>query len=677
MRHVSIPRKRLASALTLLCLLFCPGVVMAQGEADQDVMSLSIEELARAKVFSASRHLEDSRKAPSAVSIITAEEIARYGWRTLADALASLRGFYTAYDRTYSYLGVRGFLRPGDYNSRILLLVNGHRVNDNVYDSAMIGSEFPLDLDLIERIEIVRGPSSSLFGTNAIFGVINVITRPPSGGAVIEASGDTSSFLGRSGRLTTSFQKGGWSALLSGSLYRSAGQSQLFFPEIAAADNNTGLAEDVDGDRFAHAFADLRYGNFRIQSLYGSRMKIIPIAPFGTNSNDPGTRTTDTRGYFDLSYHRQFSSRTNLDLRTYYDAYRYYGTYAYGGTDSPGRYLNFDMGIADWSGADATVGHQIGRHRITAGADYQYSFRVDQETYDAGASPILDDHHAPWLVAVYGETELNLVPKLSIRAGGRFDWFYSFGGALSPRLALVYSVNSRTTLKYIFGRAFRAPNVYESYYADGVSLTKPSLPLNPEHIGSHELVFERSLTSWLGLTADGFYNSMTNLIEQQPDPASGLTHFVNVGRDRGRGVEVELEARRTSGLSARASYTLADARDSIHDVRLANSPLNKAKLNAAIPLWRRAFAGLELLYSSTQKSYQGTRVPSSLLTNVTFSTKPLWGRWEFSASCYNTFDYRWFAPAGPELRQAEIQQDGRSYRFKVSYRLPIGRERHN
>ena len=72
--------------------------------------------------------------------------------------LRSVRGFYTAYDRDYTYLGVRGFLRSGDYNSRILLMVNGHRLNDKVYDSAQIGTEFPLDLNLIDHIEIVRGP---------------------------------------------------------------------------------------------------------------------------------------------------------------------------------------------------------------------------------------------------------------------------------------------------------------------------------------------------------------------------------------------------------------------------------------------------------------------------------------------------------------------------------------
>src|SRR5437868_2025922 len=384
-------RHWLGASLALVWLVLCSCVLHGQTSADQDLTNLSIETLAKVKVFSASRHLEESKQAPSAVTVITAEEITRYGWRTLGDVLNSVRGFYTAYDRNYTYLGIRGFMRPGDYNGRILLLINGHRVNDNVYDSAFIGTEFPLDLDLIDRIEIVRGPSSSLFGTNAVFGIINVITRKPNAGMAVEASGDNTSFVGRTGRLTASLRKGQLSALTSGSLYRSAGQSRLFFPEFATPDTNNGFARDVDGDRSAQTFTDVSYGNFRLQGAFSSRLKIVPTGSYDTNFNDPGTRTTDTRGYVDIAYHRSLSSATDLDLRVYYDAYRYSGTYAYGGTNSPDRYLNFDLGAADWMGVEGVVGHQIGRDRITVGSDYEHNIRIDQKTWDAGAVPVVDD----------------------------------------------------------------------------------------------------------------------------------------------------------------------------------------------------------------------------------------------------------------------------------------------
>ena len=146
--------------LTLLGLLLVPASgLLAQSQSDQDLTSLDIQQLSQLKVYSASRHLEDVRDAPSSVTIVTGEEIRRYGWRTLADVLGSLRGFYTSNDRNYTYLGVRGFLRPGDFNSRILLLLNGHRLNESLYDSAYYGNDFPIDLDLIDRIEVVRGPA--------------------------------------------------------------------------------------------------------------------------------------------------------------------------------------------------------------------------------------------------------------------------------------------------------------------------------------------------------------------------------------------------------------------------------------------------------------------------------------------------------------------------------------
>jgi iron complex outermembrane receptor protein len=84
---------------------------------------------------------------------------------------------YVTNDRNFSYIGTRGFSKPGDYNSRILLLVNGHRVNDNVFGQAEIGAEFGLDPAVFERVEIIRGPSSSLYGDSAFFAVVNVITR--------------------------------------------------------------------------------------------------------------------------------------------------------------------------------------------------------------------------------------------------------------------------------------------------------------------------------------------------------------------------------------------------------------------------------------------------------------------------------------------------------------------
>src|SRR5579864_9647263 len=159
-----------------------------------DLTSQSLEDLMNMQVYSASKHLQSTSEAPSSVTVITADEIQRYGYRTLADILQTVRGFFVTYDRDYSSVGVRGFARPGDYNTRILLLVDGHRLNDNVFDEAMIGTEFPVDIDLIERVEVIRGPVSSLYGSNALFAVVNVITKRGDDLKGLEVSSEAGSF---------------------------------------------------------------------------------------------------------------------------------------------------------------------------------------------------------------------------------------------------------------------------------------------------------------------------------------------------------------------------------------------------------------------------------------------------------------------------------------------------
>ena len=147
----------------------------------EDLLTVHID-----SVYSSSKFEQKVTEAPASVTIVSAEEIQKFGYQTLADVLRDIRGFYVTYDRNYSYLGFRGYSQPGDYNSRVQLLVDGHLLNDDLYDQALLGTEFPLDLDLIDRIEVVRGPGAVMWGPNAVNGVINIITK--SAGATKGAS---------------------------------------------------------------------------------------------------------------------------------------------------------------------------------------------------------------------------------------------------------------------------------------------------------------------------------------------------------------------------------------------------------------------------------------------------------------------------------------------------------
>jgi len=210
-----------------------PVRVLAQDkQAPPDLFEASMEDLMKVdidSVYAASGYRQKVTEAPASITIITSDDIRKYGYRTLADILSNVPGFYISYDRNYSYVGIRGFGRPGDYNSRILLLVDGHLLNDNVYDQALIGTEFPIDVDLIDRVEVIRGPNSSLYVANAFLGVINVITKRARNSRNLTASAELASYGTFKTRVTYSNRfRDGLELLLSGSFYDSRPREAVF-----------------------------------------------------------------------------------------------------------------------------------------------------------------------------------------------------------------------------------------------------------------------------------------------------------------------------------------------------------------------------------------------------------------------------------------------------------------
>lgn len=295
---------RIRAALwLLLAAMFFAGSAAGQDQKQADLGGLSIEDLAKVKVesvYGASKFLQKASDVPSSVTVVTAEQIQKYGYRTLADVLKSVRGFYVINDRNYSYVGARGFSRPGDVNARILFLVDGHRVNENIFDGAYVGTEFPVDIDLIERIEVTRGPSSSVYGAGAFVAVVNVITKRGRDLNASEVSPEAGSLNSYKGRMTYGNRlDNGFETLASGSFYNSQGHKNLFFPEFNSPATNNAIAANADGDQSYNFFADFIYRDFDIHLVDASRTKHIPTASFGTVFNDPNTRTTDARAWAD------------------------------------------------------------------------------------------------------------------------------------------------------------------------------------------------------------------------------------------------------------------------------------------------------------------------------------------------------------------------------------------
>ncbi len=620
------------------------------------------------EVVSASKFPQRLTEAPASVTVVTAADIKDYGHRTLADVLRSIRGLHVSYDRNYSYLGVRGFSRPGDYNTRVLLLVDGYRFNDNIYDQASIGSEFPIDIDLIERVEFVPGPGSSVYGGNAFFGVVNIITKRGADIGGTEVAGSAGSHGTGTGRATFGRRlDNGADLMLSMTDHRSRG-SDHFYPEFVPLGVADGMARGLDDDRYRQLFARFSYRGWTLQAVHGERNKSVPTAPYGTAPGVEGTRTTDVNTYLDMKYSGTPAAGAELTGRLYYGRYAFDGAYIY---DAPPLYRNRDAVRGDWWGAEAKmVSTAIDRHKLVFGAEYQKDMRQRQKNFDELPYALnLDDRRSGDRAGIYLQDEIVLHDKLRLNAGLRYDHASGFGGIFNPRIGLIAEPAERTHVKLLYGTAYRAPNAYERFYAvPGPGGQKTNPDLRPERIRTGELAVEHLVHDGFRVGGSVFRYAIEDHINSVVDPADGLTVFRNIDRVRAVGFGVEAEHVWAWGARLRASYSHQRAQDA-SGARLTNSPRHLAKLNASAPLpggWLRA--GAELQYTGPRRTLAG-ETGGFWLGNLNLSAERLAPGLDVSLGVYNLFNRRYADPGGTEHVQDTIEQDGRSIRLKLRYRF--------
>lgn len=658
----------MAVAATAIALIGMAMAPCTEAQDERPSRSDAGEEALFAEVPSvtgASRYEQDPREAPASITVITQDEIHRSGYRTLADVLNNVRGFFTTYDRNYAYLAVRGFTVPGDYNTRVLMLVDGHRLNDNVVDGAHVGTEAPLDLSVVDRVEIIRGPSSSLYGTNAFYAVINLVTRQGRAlqGGEIHAEGATfGSYRARTlyGRRLL----GGIELLAGGGYYRSGGPD-LYFGEFDAPGTNSGRAVGVDGDRAGDGFVKLVYGGWTFEGGVQGRRKTVPTASFGTVFDDPRLSTSDSRAFGFARYDHTFTRLSRLSVKLGFDRYRYGGSYPYGGA------LSRDYVKGDWASLETQYVRPIGtRHKLVAGTELRLNTRQDQGVYDENPFvTYLDDQRHSHVWAAFLQDEFHITQALLVNAGLRHDHYQTFGGTTNPRAAFIYNLDASTTLKALYGRAFRAPTFYELYYQDGGQTQKTSPALRPETVSSFEVVAEHQFSTRLRGSVSAYHSDASALIRLTTDPADSLLVFGNVSRVRSDGAEIEAHA--TFGaLETRSSYAFQRVRDAATGARPVNSPAHVARLGASLPLLReRLRVTGEARLMTDRRTLASGSTSGFGIVNATVLGRPWRNGLEFTGSVYNLFNRRYGDPGGEELAQDVVVQDGRIVRLAARYQF--------
>ena len=287
---------------------------------------------------------------------------------------------------------------------------------------------------------------------------------------------------------------------------------------------------------------------------------------------------------------------------------------------------------------------------LTLGAELRRSLHNRQFITDIHGSQ-LDERHPSNNLGVYAQDELTIRPWLLFNAGVRLDHDNAFGSSLSPRTGLVFLPGGKSTLKILYGRAFRAPNSYELFYY--TTMREEGLSLEPERITTSEVVWEQNLGPYFRTELSAFHYDTHGLVEQREmstyDPETGYgPYFANAGRTTANGGDAQIEGCWPSGLTAALGYGYVRARDSVTQEWLSNSPRHLTSLRVGVPIKSLASRlALEVRGVSERRALDGRAVPDFILGNANATTS-ISKKLDLEFSLYNLLNTRYADPGAEE-----------------------------
>jgi outer membrane receptor for ferrienterochelin and colicins len=440
-----------------------------------DVYNYNLIELSNMRVSSVSKVPQEVAKVPSSIHIISSKEIKENGYFTLDEALSNLPGFQFRNIMGFnSYVFQRGI--PSQ-NNLILVLIDGIQVNELNSGGFYAGGQY--NLENIERIEVVYGPASVVYGTNAISGIINIITKNDVG---ISASVLGGNFNTYNANLNFGYQKNDFGLRLSGN-YKTTKKADL---KGEAGDNN--WTEQMENFEHDYSFdAKVRYKNFTVGANFLNKQ--ASMATFypsvGTIYQDHGTLWNIMFINAYLKHQHKFSDKLCLSSKIYNrnatvldnTITRIVDT-AQVGFFRPNYLLGFES-VVDYyykKKLRLTVGLSAEYEEIAEG----FSVTLSNSNTEIPAPPPKPNMLQNNLLSLFLESEYEIVQKLLLIGGLRFDNSSVYNQVLTPRISLLYSGKNMVS-KLLYAEAFRAPKPWD--YTDGIGNTG----LEPEKMKSIEL----------------------------------------------------------------------------------------------------------------------------------------------------------------------------------------------
>jgi iron complex outermembrane receptor protein len=585
--------------------------LFAQGAPGEDLSDF--QSTLEQPVEVASKRIQRLKEAPADISVLRGQDLQELGYRTLAEALGGVLGFRTNQDRSYAGLGVRGLYVLGDQNTRVLVLLDGHPLNNPAeVGSGKIGEDFGIPMDLVERIEIIRGPASSIYGNNAFLGMVNVVTREPGSrpaAGTIMATGSSRGLADLDGVVGGTVAGLRWQALVSG-MQREGSPTQ--FPELGPQT----LPASLDREERQSAYLRAAGTDWSFAGFSGRRIQHLASAPFNATIGSGVNEYENRQNFGDLRLTPEIGALSTL-LRLYGDYNEFRSELDYDGTRQSGvqgRYFESDP---DWSlGLEAqvraplgdsflaTLGQELAWHHYDSWAGIAPDITTVGVRYRLGSSYLQTEWKPSDSFSATGGLQVSLYSVASASEAnapqGSANYPEKTWTGTTPRLVLIWQPTAVDILKTIYGEGYRNPTLFESYYSDGSSFV-PNPGLEPERISTLEALWVRNWSTGLESQFTVSRSRWRHLVDSL-DLGGGFEQFQN-DPDTLEGYALEAE------LQGRWGYWVGYAQVGWYRWEQAGRPFpNVARMQGALRLtrrWNRFSASAEVRQVGTREGGPG------------------------------------------------------------------------
>lgn len=571
-------RSRFWMALSLASAIAAvPIAGVAEEAPDSVITELHLFEMP--KVVTAAKKEQSIAEAPAVMTVITAKDIKNMGARNLMDVLKLIPGFTVIQDSNEHLTALRGLF--ASTNQKFLVLRDGHRLNDWMWNS--VEHDYSITLANVKRIEVLRGPGASLYGSAALCGVVNIITKDAEevGGTRVDFGyGAPQQF--KADAVYGEKYNENQSLLAWGSVYRTEGERVNVPAGKDSATNRIDGYMKVDKrDPNYDAGVKIKEGKFTFEGAIRNSNYIQPAGnagqlydPSATLEDPVEFQQTFRYGNLDLNWEDKIADNVTLKLNHYYD-YLYwsswqrpsvsrdippYGQLFFWDVEGQNYGLNY-TGTYDLPAGSVLVGIQAEQRDLfksTASVNYQNAantllppgYPVNQNPvylYDAAVKP-----GGEYYLAAYAQLDYKFLDQIMVNLGVRDDYYKEVGGSVNPRASIIYNPEFFRPIfwKVIYGKSFLNPSYFYRFNSGKLGYFGGP-DLKPETLESYQTELSYYFAKTSSVSVTGFYNIVKDVINQK----TGFAAYTNFGKIAMEGVELEVNASILDELTVFANAT--------------------------------------------------------------------------------------------------------------------------